>query len=245
MKHQSLFLGILLTQAWMPSVAAKSLSLYRIESSSTSPNEKNTRQLATSNDIKQSAESGSDEYVEDFSDELYDEAHVPNERMLYQIEVEKLVKERREMFARNLVSMSTSLSFSVIIAPPSDPEPSIIESGEQDESSYDILRAKLLGDDAKDEDDESSIDKANDLASSGEGKVSGLLLTEAVETESDYSAVIADSKTGYVMLRAKLLGKAGDEEFAEDIDEEIDKANELAAKKDIVGGGSKKSLRRR
>ena len=239
MKHQTLFLGILLTQAWMPSVAAKTLSLYRIEGSTT-PNGENKRQLANSNDIQQLAEAGSDEYVEDFSDELYDEAHIPNERMLYQSEVEKLVKERRDMFARNLVSMSVSLSFMVIIAPTSAPEPNLIESGDEDESSYDILREKLLGDNADDEDDESSIDKANDIASDGEGKVSGLLLPEAVETESDYST----PKSGYSELYFKLLGK-DDEEFEQDIDKDIDKANELAAKKNIVGGGRKENLRRR
>ena len=71
------------------------------------------------------------------------------------------------------------------------------------------------------------------------------MLTEAVETESDYSEVVADSKSGYVVLRSKLLGKGGDGAFDEEIDEDINKANELAEKKDIVGGGAKKSLRRR
>jgi hypothetical protein len=283
-------MGILLAQAWMLNVAAKPLSLYRIDGNSIANSEKNTRQLAYSNDVQQSAEPANDEYVEDFSEELYDEAHIPSERMLYQNEVEKLVKERREMFTRNLASMSVSvsLSFAVIIAPPTNPtvtasgeeessydilrdkllgddakdeddeasidkandlassqEPNIMASGDEVETSYDILREKLLGDDGEDEDDAAAIDKANELASSEEGKVSGLMLTEAVETASDYSAVVVDSKTGYVALRAKLLGKGGDEEFDEDIDEDIEQANELAANKDIVTGGPKKNLRRR
>jgi hypothetical protein len=245
MKHQTLLVGILLTQAWMPNVAAKSLPLYRIEASSTSTSEKITRQLPYSNDVQQSTVDRSDEYVEDFSDELYDEGHPSNERMLYQSEVDKLVKERRDMFTRNLMSMSVSLSFTVIIAPTSAPEPKLIESGNEDESSYDILREKLLGENTNDDDDEASIDKANDLASNGDGKVSGLLLTDSVETESDFSEKVPGSKVEYVTLRAKLLGKGDDEEFEEDIDEEIRKANELAAKKETVGGGPMKNLRRR
>lgn len=285
MKQQSLFLGIVLAQALMLNVAAKPLSLYRIDGNTLPTSEKNTRQLVYTNDVQQSAESASDESVEDFSDELYDESHIPSERMLYQSEVEKLVKERRDMFTRNLASMSVSLSFTVIVAPPfmasgdedessydilrdkllgddakdeddeasidkandlaSSQEPNIVASGDEVVTSYDILREKLLGDDGNDEDDAASIDKANELASSEEGKVSGLMLTEAVETESDYSTVVTESKTGYVALRAKLLGKGGDEEFEEAIDEGIDEANELAANKDIVSGGPKKNLRHR
>jgi hypothetical protein len=253
MKHQTLLVGILLTQAWMPNVAAKSLPLYRIEGSSTSTSEKITTQLPYSNDVQQSTVDRSDEYVEDFSDELYDEGHPSNERMLYpsnermlyQSEVDKLVKERRDMFTRNLMSMSVSLSFTVIIAPTSAPEPKLIESGNEDESSYDILREKLLGENTNDDDDESSIDRANDLASNGEGKVSGFFLTDSIESESDFSEEVPGSKVEYVTLRAKLLGKGDDEEFEEDIDEEIRKANELAAKKETVGGGPMKNLRRR
>ena len=238
-----LFLCILLAQGWMLNVVAKPLSLYRIDGNSIPSSDKNKRQLAQSNDVQQSPESSSEEYVEDFSDELYDEAHIPSERMLYQREVEKLVKERRDMFTRNLQSMSVSLSFTVIVAPPSNP--TIMESGEEEESSYDILRQKLLGDDVEDEDDAASIDKANELAASEEEKVSGLMLTEAVETESDYSGAVTDTKTGYDALREKLLGKRSDEEFEEDVDADIEQANELAASKDIVSGGPKKNLRRR
>lgn len=236
MKYQSLLLGIVLVQACTHNAAAKPLSLYRIEGN----NERKIRQLA--HEVPQSAESVNEEHVEDFSDELYDEPRIPNERMLYQSEEEKMIQERRDMFSRNLVSMSVSMSisFTVIEAPPGPP---LFESGDEEESTYDMLRDKLLGDDATDEDDEASIDRANDLASTASGEVSGLMLTEVVETESDYLPV--DTKDGYVALRTKLLGKGGDEQFDETVDEDITLANELASKKDIVGGGPKKNLRQR
>jgi hypothetical protein len=223
----------------MPHVAAKPMSLYRIEGSKVAGNEKKVRQLAYTKNSENSAVLTSDEDVEDFSDEFYDDVHVPKERLLYQNEVDKLVHERREMFARNLVSMSISLSFTIIVRPP--PEPEVIASG--DESPYDTLRSKLLGDGSgHEQDDQDSINKANDLASD-ERKANGTMVNEPVNTVTDYSADTADE--GYVTVREKLLGKGNDTKFQEMISEDINKANELAAQTKNVGGGPKKNLRRR
>lgn len=241
MKHQSLLLGILLAQTGMPQIEAKPLSLYRIEGNKVSNNEKKVRQLAN-NAQSQKPDVTSSDGVEDFSDEFYDDVHPSKERRLYENEVDKLIKERRELFARNLVSMSMSLSFAVIIRPP--PEPEVIESGDKEESPYDVLRNKLLGEGGgHEEDDEESINKANDLASD-QGKVSGMTVSEPVEIVTDYAATSSDE--GYVAVRQKLLGKGNDFKFQQTIALDIKKANDLAANNDKGDGGSnRKNLRRR
>jgi hypothetical protein len=238
MKHQSLLLGILLTQAGMPQIEAKPISLYRIEGNKVSSNEKKVRQLANP---AQTQKSDTRDGVDDFSDEFYDDVHPSKGRRLYQNEVDKLIQERRELFARNLVSMSMSLSFAVIIRPP--PEPEVIESGDKEESPYDVLRKKLLGDNGgHEQNDEESINKANELASD-EGKASEMTVSEPVEIVTDYAATSSDE--GYVTVRQKLLGKGNDFQFQQTIALDIKKANDLAANNDKGDGGSRKTLRRR
>jgi hypothetical protein len=245
MKITNLLLGFLLIQAAVPCVDAKPLALYRVEGSSTKAENK-LRKLTKSREAGKSAAMNTFDSVEDFSDEAYDELQVPQARTLYQSEEELMLKERREMFLRNLGSMS--LSFAVIV-PSTSEDPTVDAAGDQ-EDVYATVRMKLLGegsDETFDRDVDASINMANELASENKGTASGTVRVDKIENVTEYASSGEDTDAGYGTLRKKLLGIGGDDKYQETIDEDIREANRLATEKEkgMAHGMSTRNLLRR
>jgi hypothetical protein len=248
MKHSSLLIGFLLFHLHLHDVVAKPLALYRVEGSVSNASIKAQQQGKSTKSEKMEVHSNMDN-VEDFSNEVYDDVRTPKSRELYQRDEERLMRERRDMFIRNLASMSISMSFVVVL--PSSPGGSDFgAAGSEDtEDVYAMVRMKLLGkgsDQKFGEDVASSINLANTLATQGRMNAR-VRPVDVVETESDFSQSSEDSDNGYGRVRAKLLGLSSDEEYQTLVDEDIRKANNLAASKmgNMARGRPSRNLRRR
>jgi hypothetical protein len=247
MKHPTILLCFLLMQSHLHDVVSKPLALYRVEGS-VSNNSNGAQRLAKSNKNEKLEADAMRANVEDFSKEIYGEVKAPKSRELYQRDEERLMQERRDMFIRNLASMSMSMSFAVVF--PTSPGPEIGATGtEETEDVYGAVRMKLLGkgsDENFDTSVASSINLANTLASQGQ-KNARARPVKVVETVSDFSESGEESEDGYGRVRAKLLGLSSDEDFQSVVDADISKANNLAASKmgDMARGGSTRNLRRR